>query len=69
MRPLTFKFSLQPGIKATQPTSSLNNPLVNENSLHVGIVSQGLVGFRDYSRWQMLDGFGWWLNNYPSLTK
>ncbi|HGL4641759.1 TPA: hypothetical protein ACKFAT_000001, partial [Enterobacter hormaechei] len=47
VRPLTFKISLQPGIKATQSTSSLNDPLVNENSLHVGIVSQGLVGFRD----------------------
>ncbi|EPT9394453.1 hypothetical protein ACVTQL_001777 [Enterobacter hormaechei] len=47
VRPLAFKFSLQPGIKATQPTSSLNEPFVNENSLHVDIVSQGLVGFRD----------------------
>ncbi|MGS6323310.1 hypothetical protein ACVGWC_16320, partial [Enterobacter hormaechei] len=69
VRPLTFKFSLQPGIKATHPTSSLNDSLVDENSLHIGIISKRLVGFRDYSGRQMLDGFGWWLNNYPSLTE
>ncbi|GAB7396343.1 hypothetical protein OUHCRE2_48100 [Enterobacter asburiae] len=67
--PLTFEFTLKPGIKTAKTASTLNNPLVQEKLLHTDIICQWLVRFRNKTRWQMLDCFGWCFNNYPATTK
>ncbi|HDR2656524.1 TPA: hypothetical protein QIC24_004375 [Enterobacter ludwigii] len=51
VRPLTFEFTFQPGIKATQSTSTLNNSLIQEKILHTDVIRQWLVCFRN-RRWR-----------------